>query len=87
MTDDFGNPQFCFQEIEYLEIRANRTVYSLKLTGRGVCPVFKIVPDFVVCRLEAKIGGFSDCSLEVGVQKYYLLFKAKNYDVLLIFCS
>ncbi|KAK4878051.1 hypothetical protein RN001_010557 [Aquatica leii] len=36
------------------------------VSAKGVQPNFTITPDFLVCRLETRIGGSADCALEVN---------------------
>lgn len=50
---------------EYLEIRAGKTIYPLKLSGRGVAVQLHMNPEFLVYRLEAQRGGRTMITLEV----------------------
>lgn len=51
--------------VEYAEIRSGKTVYPLKITGRGVRVHLGINPEFVVYRMEAQRGGRTMLTLEV----------------------
>lgn len=55
---------------EYIEIKSRKTIYCLKLTGRGTLPNIFMRPEFLVYRLEAPAGGHVYLPLEV----------AKNYN-------
>lgn len=65
------NVPFCFTPkenelvVEYVELRAGKTIYPLKISGKGVDVIVTMKPEFLVYRLEAPRGGRTMLSLEV----------------------
>lgn len=77
----FFAPSYEEEVLEYIEIRAGKTICPLKISGRGVVPQLSINPEFLVFRLEAERESRTTLTLEVTPNF------AKHHKILFVLIS